>query len=182
MLEVIAIIAVLLAVAIAVVLILAATKPDRFSVRREITVRAPAEKIFPLINDMKAMNSWNPFVLSDPNIKLDYSGSAAGVGARCDWDSKARAGAGNLAISASRPSSSIDMQLTMLRPFAGQNLVTFRLAPSGGATTVTWRMTGASSDLSKLMALVMSMDKMVGGAMEKGLSDLKATAERSKRD
>lgn len=160
----------------------AAWQPDDFSISRSVSIKTPPERIFPLINDMKAMNSWNPFVLSDPNIKLDYSGSAAGVGARCDWDSKARAGAGNLAISASRPSSSIDMQLTMLRPFAGQNLVTFRLAPSGGATTVTWRMTGASSDLSKLMALVMSMDKMVGGAMEKGLADLKATAERSKRD
>ena len=160
----------------------AALRPDEFSLSRSVTIMAPPERIFPLINDMKLMNSWNPFVLADPNIKLDYSGPAAGVGARCDWDSKARAGAGNLAISASRPSSSIDMQLTMLRPFPGQNLVTFRLAPSGAATTVTWGMTGASSDLSKLMGLVMSMDKMVGGAMEKGLADLKATAERSKRD
>jgi hypothetical protein len=51
MFEIIAIIAVVLAIAIAIVLILAATKPDTFSVQRAITVRAPAEKIFPLIND-----------------------------------------------------------------------------------------------------------------------------------
>jgi hypothetical protein len=51
MFEIVAIVAIVLAIAIAIVLILAAAKPDTFSVRRAATVRAPAEKIFPLIND-----------------------------------------------------------------------------------------------------------------------------------
>ena len=42
MFEIIAVTAVILAVAIAAVLVLAATKPDRFSVRREATIQAPA--------------------------------------------------------------------------------------------------------------------------------------------
>ena len=46
MFEVIAIIAVVLAVAIAVILILAATKPDTFGIQRAATVKAPPEKIF----------------------------------------------------------------------------------------------------------------------------------------
>ncbi len=53
MFEIIAIIAAVLAVAIAVVLILAATKPDIFRVERAITVRAPPDRIFPLINDFR---------------------------------------------------------------------------------------------------------------------------------
>jgi hypothetical protein len=57
MFEIIAIIAVVLALAIAVVLILAATKPDTFSVRRAATVKAPPEKIFSLINDF---HQWEP--------------------------------------------------------------------------------------------------------------------------
>ena len=51
MFEVITVIAVVLAIAIAVVLILAAGKPAAFSVERAITIAAPAERIFPLIND-----------------------------------------------------------------------------------------------------------------------------------
>ena len=47
MFEIIAIIAVVIALAIAIVLILAATKPATFSVRRAISIKAPAEKIFP---------------------------------------------------------------------------------------------------------------------------------------
>jgi len=160
------------------VLGLAAIRPDDFTISRSISVKAAPEQIFPLINDLKAMNSWNPFVQSDPNIKLDYSGPAAGTGARCDWVGNGQAGAGNITITESRPSSNAIMQLNMLRPFAGQNVVTFSLAPSGGTTRVTWSMTGASTDLSKLMGLIMNMDKMVGGSFEKGLGDLKARAER----
>jgi hypothetical protein len=51
MFEIIAIVAVVLAIVIAAVLILAARKPDRFAVQRATTVKAPPERIFPLIND-----------------------------------------------------------------------------------------------------------------------------------
>jgi len=47
MFEVIAIIAVILAIAIAIVLVLALTKPNTFAVQRAISIKAPAEKIFP---------------------------------------------------------------------------------------------------------------------------------------
>jgi hypothetical protein len=57
MFEIIAIIAAVLALAIAIVLILAATKPDTFSVQRAITVKALPEKIFPLINDFSSVGN-----------------------------------------------------------------------------------------------------------------------------
>jgi hypothetical protein len=49
--EVIIIIAVLIALAIGIILILAGTKPNSFSVRRAATVNAPAEKIFAVLSD-----------------------------------------------------------------------------------------------------------------------------------
>ncbi len=156
----------------------AAWQPDDFSISRSVSIKTPPERIFPLIDNMKAMNSWNPFVLSDPEVKLDYSGPAAGKGARCDWIGN-RAGAGDITIAESQPSSSVVMQLNMLKPFEGRNKVVFTLAPAGDATTVTWAMMGASTDLSKLMGVVMDMDQMLGGTFEKGLADLKAKAERS---
>ena len=60
MLEIIAIIAVVLAIAIAAVLILAATKPNTLRVQRSVSIRAPAERIFPLINDFRQWSSWSP--------------------------------------------------------------------------------------------------------------------------
>ena len=51
MFEVIVIIAVILAIAIAAVLVLAATKPDTLRVQRSVSIKAPPERIFPLIYD-----------------------------------------------------------------------------------------------------------------------------------
>jgi len=45
------IIAIVVAVVVAAVLGFALTKPDSFNVQRTTRINAPAEKIFPLIND-----------------------------------------------------------------------------------------------------------------------------------
>ena len=60
MLEIIAIIAVVLAIAIAAVLILAATKPSTLRVQRAVSIKAPAERIFPLINDFHQWKAGRP--------------------------------------------------------------------------------------------------------------------------
>ena len=49
------------AVLIGGVLIFAATRPDTFRVQRTTGIEAPAEKIFPLINDLHGFNSWSPY-------------------------------------------------------------------------------------------------------------------------
>src|SRR4030081_3781917 len=77
MFEIIAIIAIVLAIAIAIVLILAARKPDTFTVRRATTVKAPPEKIFPLLNDFHQWGTWSPYEHKDPAMKRTYSGPRA---------------------------------------------------------------------------------------------------------
>ena len=57
MFEVIVIIAAILAIAIAVVLILAATKPSTLRVQRSVSIKASAETIYPLINDFRQWRS-----------------------------------------------------------------------------------------------------------------------------
>ena len=72
MFEIIAIIAIILAIAIAVVLILAATKPDTLRVQRATSIRAPADKIFPMINDFHQWRGWSPYEDRDPALKRTY--------------------------------------------------------------------------------------------------------------
>ena len=48
------IIAIVVVAAIAVVLVLAAMRPDTFRVQRTADIKAPPEKIFAQINDFKA--------------------------------------------------------------------------------------------------------------------------------
>ncbi|MGQ0672425.1 MAG: SRPBCC family protein [Hyphomicrobium sp.] len=157
----------------------ASTRPDTFEVRRSLVIGAPRETIFPLIDDLRAFNTWNPFVKPDPQIRLSYSGPPSGKGAAHDWTGNRNVGEGRVEITDSQPPSRITMLLHMKKPMQALNVVDFTLEPAGSATRVTWAMKGTSTLAGKLMGLVFNMDRMVGGQFEKGLADLKTTAERS---
>ena len=61
MLKILAIIGVVVVMAIAAILIYAATKPNSFRVERTATMNAPAEKIFPYIDGLKRWAEWSPY-------------------------------------------------------------------------------------------------------------------------
>jgi len=166
-----------LVLAIAAVLIYAATKPDTFTLQRSTSIAAAPDKVYPLIADVKAFNTWNPWALKDPTTKMAYEGPPSGVGAAYNWDSE-QLGAGRMEITGASPSSRLQAKLEFKRPFAVTNGVEFTLQPQGASTQVTWAMSGPMPYLSKLMTTFVSMDKMVGSDFEAGLANLKALAEK----
>jgi hypothetical protein len=162
---------------VAALLIAATLRPDTFPVERTTRINASAERIHPLINNIAQMNTWNPFVKKDPNIKGSYRGPVAGPGAAYDFEGNKDVGKGSVEITAATPEL-ITMKLDMLAPMEGHNIVEFRLVPSGNATEVTWAMHGPSPYLARLMGLFFNMDNMIGSAFRAGLADLKELAER----
>ena len=178
MLDFLAVTVTIVVVLLAIVVVYASTKPGSFRLARSISITAPPEKIFPLIDDLRSFNRWNPFLKHDANIKLTYSGPAHSKGAAHAWEGNNRVGKGRVEITDSVPSSRIVMKLDMIKPIEGHNRVEFTLEPKDGATTVTWAMSGQSAFITKLMGVFVSMDKMVGRAFENGLADLKSLAER----
>jgi len=176
MLSVIAIVAIIVAAAIAAILAYAATRPDSFLISRSAAIKAPPEKIFPLINDLHAHVTWSPFE-KDPAMKRTHSGASSGKGAVYEWDGNRQVGSGRIAIVDSVPPGKVIMALDMVRPFAAHNKVEFTLVPNGSATTVTWAMGGAQPFMAKVMGVLINCDKMVGGEFEQGLAKLKALAE-----
>ena len=173
-LETVAIVAVAL---IAGVLIVAATRPDTFEVQRTALIQAPPERIFPLINDLRAFNTWNPYEKKDPNIKGSYSGASDGKGASYGFQGNKDVGTGRIEIVQSTPASRVTMKLLMLEPLEIDNVVEFMLEPKGEATIVTWAMQGRVPYVGKIVHLFFDMDSMVGGDFEAGLAGLKAIAE-----
>jgi hypothetical protein len=163
---------------IAVPLVLAAFKPGVFKVQRSATIKAPAERVHALINDMRAFNSWSPYTVKDPNMRGEYRGPQAGPGAEYHFQGNKDVGKGSIAIVDTAPSKVV-MKLDMIEPFEGHNIVQFILAPQGGTTEVTWAMHGPSPYIAKLAGLFMNMDRMIGRDFEAGLSNLKARAERA---
>lgn len=172
------IVAIVVVVPVVAVLVLAATRPDTFQVQRSINIQAPPEKIFPLINDLQRFNTWSPYEQKDPQMKRVLSGAASGKGAVYEWDGNSQVGKGRLEITDSSPPSKVTIQLDMLEPMEGHNVVEFTLEPRGNSTSVTWAMQGPMPYISKVICLFINMDRMVGKDFEAGLADLKAVAER----
>jgi len=178
MFEIIAIIAVVLAIAIAIVLILAATKPDTFRVQRATTVKAPPEKIFPLINDFHQWGTWSPYENKDPAMKRSYSGAESGKGAVYAWDGNNNVGSGRMEILETAVHSKIRVKLDFFKPFEGHNTAEFTMLPQGDGTRLTWRMHGPAPFMSKLMQVFMNLDHMIGKDFEVGLASLKQLTEK----
>jgi Polyketide cyclase / dehydrase and lipid transport len=163
-------------VALALFLFFVSRKADRFSLSRSIAINATARDIFPWINNVRRFNEWNPWAAMDATSSITYAGTEEGPGASYSWVGK-KTGEGSMTLKDADPPAAAQFALEFIKPFKASNIARFSLQETGGATTVTWTMTGANSFFNKLFQTFVSMDKMVGKDFEKGLASLKQRVE-----
>ena len=171
-------IAIVIVVAIAALLIYAATRPDTFSVQRATRIKAAPETIYALINDFPSWPTWSPWEKLDPDMKRTLSGAATGKGSVYEWSGSGKVGAGRMEITDTLATSKVVIKLDFIKPFEGHNITEFTLAPQGDTTEVNWVMSGPSPYISKLMGVFFNMDQMIGKDFETGLANMKAVAEK----
>jgi len=175
MFKIIAIVAVVLIVAL---LGFATTKPDTFRVQRSASIKAPPEKIFPLINDLHSWGAWSPWEKMDPAMKRNFSGAANGKGAVYEWEGNHNVGKGRMEITETSPPSHVVIKLDFIKPFEAHNIAEFMMGSKDDSTNVTWAMHGPTPYMAKVIHIFFSMDSMVGKDFEAGLANLKAIAEK----
>ena len=164
--------------ALAVLMAHAVFKPDTFRLVRTTTIAAPPERVFPLINDLRRFNEWNPFAKLDPQNTITYEAGTVGVGGAYRWQGE-KSGAGRMQITESLPSQRVVAQLDFSQPFEAHNQVEFTVKALGDkGSTVTWAMSGPMPYLNRLVTAFFDMDKTVGKDFEAGLANLKALAEQ----
>src|SRR5882757_5498694 len=159
--------------AIAAFLLYAATRPNTFSLKRSASIKAPPEKIFPLVNNYRNWGSWSPYETKDPGMKRTFSGAAEGRGAIYEWDGNKNVGTGRMEIIDATPPNKVLIKLDFLKPFEGHNVAEFTMQPVGDTTNVTWEMRGPVPFIGKIMHLCINMDKMIGNDFEAGLANMK---------
>ncbi len=184
MLKFLGIVAAVLAVAVGAVLVYAATRPDDFRVQRSVTIKAPPQRIFALIQDLHGWAAWSPYEKKDPGMKRVFGGSATGKGATYEWDGNKNVGHGRMEIVEATSPSKVVIKLDFITPFEAHNVAEFTLLPQADNTTsattvVTWAMCGPSPYVAKVMGTFINMDRMIGTDFEAGLQSLKATAEKT---
>jgi uncharacterized protein YndB with AHSA1/START domain len=168
----------LIVLALVIVLVYAATKPDAFRVQRAATIQAPPERVFPLINDFSSWRAWSPWEKKDPDLKRTYAGPASGKGAVYEWEGNKNVGQGRMEITDAAPPSRVTIRLDFLKPFEAHNTAEFTLDGRGDGTTVTWTMDGRQPFMLKVMSVFLDMDRIIGKDFEAGLANLKALAEK----
>lgn len=175
MFEIIIVTVILLVVSL---LLYAATKPNTFRLQRSTTINAPADKVFPFINDFHQWPLWSPWEKMDPDMKRTHSGAFQGKGAVYEWDGNKQVGTGRMEVLTSIPASKIVIKLDFFKPFEAHNTAEFTLESRGSSTTVAWAMYGPQPFMMKAMGLFCSPERMVGPQFETGLANLKTIAEK----
>ncbi|WLI87465.1 SRPBCC family protein [Massilia sp. R2A-15] len=157
---------------------IAMTKPDTYSVKRTIAIKAAPEKIAPLITDFHQWASWSPWEHLDPAMQRTFSGAPAGKGAIYEWKGNKDVGRGRMEITDATTPASTKIDLLFMEPFESHNTTEFVLVPQGAETQVTWNMAGPMNFMARIMSVFTSMDSMIGKDFEKGLASMKAVAEK----
>jgi len=151
---------------------LALPRHARVEVTTSIDTHPPI--VFALINDFHRVSLWSPWLDTDPNARVVYSGPVRGVGATMTWDG-AIIGTGTQVIRETRQFEFIE---TAINPGeSGEHRSWFDLEGQNGTTTVTWSYEAdqgynvVASYFSLLFSGVVKRD------YERGLSRLKELAE-----
>jgi hypothetical protein len=170
-----------LAAGIAAFALVVATRPATFHIERSVTVAAPPENAFAMVNDFHNWAGWSPYEKLDPNMKRTFAGAPSGTGAIYGWSGNKEVGEGRMTIEKSDRPSQVLIKLEFIKPFTATNAATFTFAAIPEGTKVTWAMDGNNSFVAKALHMFMDMDKMVGADFERGLAAIKSTVEGSSK-
>jgi hypothetical protein len=162
---------------IAVILILSAMKPDHFRIQRTATIKAPPEKIMPLLADLRRHREWSPWEQKDPAMKRSYSGAPSGKGAVYEWDGNSNIGAGRMEVTEAS-ATKIVYDMLFLKPWEAHNTAEIVMVPGGASTDITWAMSGPNPYFGRIIHTLIDVDKMVGVEFTTGLANLKSIAEK----
>lgn len=154
-----------------------ATRPSTFRVERSMEIAAPADAVFPFVNDFHQWDAWSPWEKLDPAMKKTFEGPGAGAGAIYAWTGNDEVGKGRMTITDSRPHERVGIKLEFIEPWPATSDIELMFVPTAKGVKVTWVMTGNNDFMAKAMTVFMNMDSMVGGDFEKGLAQLKSLGE-----
>ena len=153
----------------------------KWEVVRQRDIAAPAEQIFPLLEDLQAWRRWSPWQETDyAGLTYTYAGPSRGPGAELSWDSEAT-GDGRLRITGSKPPRSLAFEMAFQKgKVVARDTLELLPLPTGG-TRVVWtdRGTLGRTLLGRLSLPV--IERSMGRDLERGLERLAAAVEAPAR-
>lgn len=148
--------------------------PGELHIQRGIEIAAPPDKVFPLVNDLRAFNRWSPWQSS--GMAYTFSGPESGVGARMTWTEQGEGGmSGSQEITHSDPPRQVVYDLDF--GLRGGAQATMELEPAVGGTRATWGFIyRIGYDIMGRYIAALTKDRVADKYAE-GLARLKALVE-----
>jgi len=169
----------ILAGILGVVILLTLIAPKTYDVSRTIEISRPKQEVFDYLRSLKKMDEWSPWAKKDPNMEKKFTGTDGEVGCVSYWNGNKDVGEGEQEIKKIVDGERIESELRFLKPWKStSDCYTAVTDADSGNTKVTWGFAGRNKFPMNIMALFISMDKMVGKDFEEGLGTLKTVLEK----
>ncbi|MCF7984347.1 MAG: SRPBCC family protein [Thiohalocapsa sp.] len=156
---------------VAVVLIYLALQPGEIRARKSLVIARERAEIFDTVTDLRTWRVWSPWLLHEPDARLDYSDSPDRQGGWYAWDGRI-IGAGKLKhLRLERPER-IEQRISFTRPFKSTAAVSWEFVEQPSGTEVFWTLRGRMPFMLRFLAPIMS--EAVGKDYQLGLALLRA--------
>ncbi|MGB5830741.1 MAG: GyrI-like domain-containing protein [Thiohalocapsa sp.] len=144
-----------LVVIIAAALVYLALQPGEIRARRSLVIARDRTEVFNKISDLRTWREWNPWLLHEPDARLDYSEAPGEQDGWYAWDGKV-IGAGRLTHLRLEAPERIEQRIAFTRPFKSTSAVSWEFAEHPSGTEVIWTMRGRMPFLLRFLAPIMS--------------------------
>lgn len=163
---------------IVLLLIIALFLKNEYTVEREITISKSRQEVFDYIKLLKNQDHYSKWVMTDPAMKKDFTGTDGTVGFVYAWDSKNKnTGKGEQEITSLKERESVETEVRFERPMEGIAHIHMKTEDaSANGTRVTWGMNGKNPYPLNLMNLL--IPHMLGNDLDVSLATLKGILER----
>ncbi len=165
---------------VAIVLILALITKKEYSLEREVTINKSKQEVFHYIKFLKNQDNYSKWVMMDPNMKKEYTGTDGTAGFVSAWDSENKnVGKGQQWIKQITEGEQLDLGIHFLKPFEGKaDACMTTESISENETKVRWGFKSRMKYPMNIMLLFMNMDKVLGKDLTTSLNNLKNVLEK----
>ncbi len=162
---------------IAIVFIAALFMKKNYSISTSILINRPKNDVFNYVKILKNQENYSKWVMSDPNVKLNYIGEDGTIGFISKWESDLKnVGIGEQEITSIKENDSYQVEIRFKKPFEGiSQAITTTESISETQTKVTTTFHTRTPFPMNVMAPFIS--KMLKNDMDGNMSRLKANLE-----
>ncbi len=151
--------------------------PRKFNIERKININAGNPKVFAAISNLKAWENWIAWKANNPQMQIQVSEPAEGVGAIMQWQSK-NSGNGKLKITAVTPNKEVRYRLFFSPDPNNEGIEgSIKITENGGNQEVVWEMAGdwGFNPLSRYIGMI--FEHYIAQDFDESLQRLKVFAE-----